>query len=50
MAVGVTRRGLSGMRLGLVVNTTYIATQRDALKRLTGMERIDPPTYDGQDG
>ncbi len=49
MAVGVTRRGLTGMRLGLVDNTIYIATQRDALKRLTGMERIDPPTYDGED-
>ncbi len=50
MAVAVTQSGLSGMRLGLAVNTIYIGTQRDALKRLTDKERIDPPTNDGQDG
>ncbi len=44
MAVGVTRR------LGLVGYTVYIATQPNVVKRLTGMERIDPPTYDGEDG
>ncbi len=50
MAVGVTRRGLSGMRLVLAVNTVYIATQPNVVKRLTGMEWIDTPTYDGEDG
>ncbi len=44
LAVSLTWRGLSGMRLWLVVNTMYNATKPNVVKRLTGMERIDPPT------
>ncbi len=43
MAVRVT------WRLGVVDNTVYIATQPNVVKRLTSMERLDPPTYDGED-
>ncbi len=40
VAVGVT------WCLGLIDNTVYIAMQPNVVKGLTGMERIDPPTYD----